>query len=108
MGLSIERLIALRKDRGWSQRELARRCGFGESLIRKYESGESDPSTTYLAILADQFGVSADYLLGRSEDVGGQKIMLGLTKEEEEIIDSFRHEGWVGIMRLLEKRIPNK
>ena len=108
MALKIDRLIALREKQGWSQRELARRCGFTPSLLRKYETGESDPSSTYLKAIADQFGVSTDYLLGRSDDIDGKVIRVELTLEEQQILDAFRRDQWRGIMRLLENHIQNK
>jgi transcriptional regulator with XRE-family HTH domain len=108
MGLKIDRLIALREKQGWSQRELARRCGFAASLLRNYESGESDPSSTYLQAIADQLGVSTDYLLGRSDDPDGNVIRLELTPEEQQILDAFRRERWRGIMRLLQEHLSNK
>ena len=39
----------------------ARRCGFGESLLRKYLQG-SEPSATNLAKIADAAGVTVDWL----------------------------------------------
>jgi len=39
----------------------ARRCGFGESLLRKYLQG-SEPSATNLAKIADAAGVTLDWL----------------------------------------------
>jgi transcriptional regulator with XRE-family HTH domain len=39
----------------------ARRCGFGESLLRKYLSG-SEPSATNLSRIADAAGVSLEWL----------------------------------------------
>lgn len=39
----------------------ARRCGFGESLLRKYLAG-SEPSATNLARIADAAAVSLDWL----------------------------------------------
>lgn len=39
----------------------ARRCGFGESLLRKYLQG-SEPSASNLAKIADAAGVTVDWL----------------------------------------------
>jgi transcriptional regulator with XRE-family HTH domain len=108
MGLSIDRLIALRQQHGWSQRELSRRCGFGESLIRKYETGVNDPSASHLSVMADLFGVSADYLLGRSDDPAGQIIRLELKPDEHQLLEAYRNERWAGIFRILQERLDDK
>ena len=98
--LRRERLKALREERGWSQRELARRCGFGESQVRKYENGESDPSSTYLKLMGDQLDVSTDYLLGGSDNPRGQFGDGQLDEAERIIVNIYRHEGWTGVIRL--------
>ncbi|OUO35677.1 hypothetical protein B5F88_14715, partial [Flavonifractor sp. An306] len=36
-------------------------------MIGLYERGEADPSTETVCALADVFGVSTDYLLGRTD-----------------------------------------
>lgn len=108
MGLAIDRLIALRQQHGWSQRELSRRCGFGESLIRKYETGVSDPSASHLSAMADLFGVSADYLLGRSDDPEGQIIRLELKPDEQQLLEAYRNERWAGIFRILQEKLNDK
>lgn len=61
-----ERLRALRESRGYSQKGLAKRLGCSPSLISSYETGERSPSLQNLGELADCFGVTADYLLGRT------------------------------------------
>ncbi len=60
-----KRLKTLREKRGMSQRTLAQLCGLSRSMVGQYERGEKDPSLRTLAQIADYFGVSTDYLLGR-------------------------------------------
>ena len=59
-----ERLKALRKERGYSQEDVAKMLGIGRTTYLKYESGENKPSRK-LKELASLFGVTTDYLLGR-------------------------------------------
>lgn len=59
------RLTILRKDKGMSQADLARRLGVNRALISGYERGKFSPSEAQLMKLADVFGVTTDYLLGR-------------------------------------------
>ena len=56
------RLQMLREKRRLSRRTLAELCG---NMIGMYERGEKAPSVDALVRLADYFGVSTDYLLGR-------------------------------------------
>jgi transcriptional regulator with XRE-family HTH domain len=100
MALRTDRLRALREQHEWSQRELARLCGLGVTMINKYENGESDPSATNLQLIADQLDVSADYLLGRTDDPRGHVGDGQMNDEERAVLEAFRREGWPGILRL--------
>ena len=58
------RIRELRRSRGWSQLDLARRAGLAsKSVISYYELGDRYPSYETLLRLADVFGVSTDFLL---------------------------------------------
>ena len=59
------RLQMLREKRRLSRRTLAELCGLSGNMIGMYERGEKAPSVDALVRLADYFGVSTDYLLGR-------------------------------------------
>lgn len=56
----------LRKERGWSQQEVADRLGLNKMTISGYETGKRRPSFEMLDALAQVFDVSFDYLLGTS------------------------------------------
>ena len=62
-----EVLRELRKEKKVSQRELGELLGISDRNIRFYESGEHRPDFEGLLLLADYFGVSLDYLVGRSD-----------------------------------------
>ena len=63
-----ERLNFLRKEKGLTKTKLAENLGLTRQLITKYEGGKTIPSISFFALIADYFHVSADYLLGRSND----------------------------------------
>jgi|TARA_Y100000768_G_scaffold337593_1_gene279831 ribosome-binding protein aMBF1 (putative translation factor) len=42
----------------WSQKELANRCGVGEDLIKKYESGKIVPNNNFVVKMERVLGVS--------------------------------------------------
>ena len=64
MNLEIaNRLVALRRERGLSQEDLAARLGVSRQAISKWERAESSPDTDNLIALARLYGVSLDALL---------------------------------------------
>lgn len=65
------RLRDLREDRDLSQQKLAKLLGMSQTGYSKYETGENDVPTQILIRLADFYGTSVDYLLGRTEDPRG-------------------------------------
>lgn len=62
-----ERLKELRKERGFTQREMAEICSIKPRSYQDYEYSKSYPTVSGLIFLADYFNVSTDYLLGRSD-----------------------------------------
>lgn len=63
-----ERLRILRRLQGLTQTALGLATGVTEKQIRRYERAENEPTMSALIALADYFGVSLDYLVGRSDD----------------------------------------
>lgn len=59
-------LEELRKDRGMTQKDLSKIIFVTAGTISNYESGQYKPDLPKLIVLADYFGVSLDYLIGRS------------------------------------------
>jgi transcriptional regulator with XRE-family HTH domain len=66
-----ERLRRARELRQLNQAELATRTGLQPSAVSHFETGTRQPSFDNLRRLADALAVSIDYLLGRSESIGG-------------------------------------
>ncbi|RKX48746.1 MAG: XRE family transcriptional regulator [Thermotogae bacterium] len=67
MGFS-QRLKELRTSFGLSQRELAQAIKLSPGMISMYEAGKKTPTIDVLSRLVDFFDVSADYLLGLTDD----------------------------------------
>jgi transcriptional regulator with XRE-family HTH domain len=57
-------ITTLRKDKDWSQADLATKSGVSREMIGKYERGEAVPSIEAAKKVADAFEVSLDYLVG--------------------------------------------
>lgn len=62
-----EQLKNLRTERRIYQREVAEHLGITMRTYQSYESGQSEPNIARLIALADYFGVTVDYLIGRSD-----------------------------------------
>lgn len=60
----MNRLKALRKSRGISQRQLAEEIKAAQNTISNWENGTRDMDSATLLMLADYFNVTADFLLG--------------------------------------------
>ena len=58
-----QRLRRLRRDRDWSQGQLAQKIGIDKQRISKYERGLSSPPLDILIQIAYSLDVSLDYLL---------------------------------------------
>ena len=67
MGTFSERLKELRIEQKVSQQELGKLVNSSKMAISHWESGHSEPSIAQLIILADFFGVTVDYLIGKTE-----------------------------------------
>lgn len=52
---------------GYTQIELAKRCSISQAALSGYETGRFEPDFETLGVMADLFGVSTDYLLGRTD-----------------------------------------
>ena len=63
-----ERLKQLRENMKISQRELARQTGISSAMISLYEANKKTPTIDVLIKLAKFFEVSADYLLGLTDN----------------------------------------
>ncbi len=61
------RLRDLREDKDLSQKQVAEMLGMSQTGYSKYETGENDIPTAILLKLADFYGTTTDYLLGRTQ-----------------------------------------
>ena len=70
-----EKIRRLRTAHGITQVELAHRLGVSKQSVSNWESNNIQPSIELLEKIADLFGVTTDYLLGREDlqvlDVSG-------------------------------------
>lgn len=63
-----DKIILLRKRKGWSQEELAAQVNVSRQSVSKWELGESVPDIDKILMLSQVFDVSTDYLLKETEE----------------------------------------
>lgn len=73
MSALSQRLLELRTERALSQAQIAKEVGVVVRAYQRYEYGQREPQLEVLIRMADFYGVSLDYLVGRS-DVRRQEI----------------------------------
>jgi transcriptional regulator with XRE-family HTH domain len=61
-------LFLLRTERGYSQRKVAGDLGVSQALLSHYENGIREPKLELLVRMCGYYDVSADYLLGRTDE----------------------------------------
>ena len=85
------KLRELRLEKGVSQDEVADALKVKNYTIGNWERNRAEPNISALVELADYFGCSLDYLLGREDDVGNVTVMgAELNAREQKLIDCFR------------------
>lgn len=67
MSIFSERLLFLRTERNLSQKTCAKELQISPRAYIYYESGERYPQLPALVRIADFYGVSLDYLAGRTD-----------------------------------------
>ncbi len=67
-------LSLLRKERHISQKAAAADLGVAQALLSHYEKGKRECGLDFLVKVADYYGVTTDYLLGRSASTTGNLI----------------------------------
>ncbi len=86
----------LRKEKGVSQKKAAQELGVSQSLLSHYEKGIRECGLLFLVRAADYYGVTVDYLLGRSYDKNGNTISVDEVPDEDAA-----NKGNVGIRSMM-------
>jgi transcriptional regulator with XRE-family HTH domain len=86
-----EHITRLRKDKKWSQDELAKEIGSSRVMIGKYERGDNMPSIEVIIKLAKAFDVSIDYLVGNTDLVLDSTIVNRIQNIQQLDNDNKKH-----------------
>ena len=94
MDMRIKRgqiLKDLRTQKGLKQSDLAEIMGITQQAYQRYEYGTSEPNADGFAFLADFYGVTTDYLLGREppENAPNPLDSLGLNSLDKAIVQAY-------------------
>ena len=68
--------MALRKQRGWSQEELAQQLSVSRQSVSKWESGASVPDLDKILKMSEIFDVSTDALLKEEMDLNERNTVF--------------------------------
>ena len=82
-----ETLSALRRERNISQRAAAAELNISQALLSHYENGAREPGLSFVCRACDYYGVSADYLLCRSEMANPVQEVAGAA---EKVLDNMQ------------------
>lgn len=85
------RISEIRKEKGVSQKDLAKILNVSPGNLCEWEKGRIEPNIFTLNKLADFFGCSIDYLVGREDDFGNvqRSSTPGLTADEQQLLKNF-------------------
>ncbi len=79
-----EKLTKFRKDKGFTQQELAKKARIGIAQIRRYEKGKSSPTLDVIKNIAKTLSVSTDELIfDEGEGIVASKI------KDRELLEQF-------------------
>ena len=98
------RLKQLREENNLTQLELAQKFNITSQTISQYERGIRTPDFNLLNSITDFFGVSVDYLLGRTDIRNFNDNNASVYKEESSLIDDYKKLNSIG-KKEAEKRV---
>ena len=92
----VERILDLLKERGISALKLTTDLGLSNSAVTDWKKGKAKPSYGALVKIAEYFGVSVEYLQGKTDDPVPAEVEAKKTAAEklgDEIMQMFIDAG---------------
>ena len=87
-----KQLRKLRRQKDWTQKQLSEYLHVSKSTITMWELGQRDPDTAMLLKLADFYGVTVDYLLGREITTSTQQALISETIRQIESLNQLKEQ----------------
>ena len=107
---TLSKIIELMNKNNLGNQELASALGLNRQLITDWKAGRSKSYKKYLPQIAEFFGVTVDYLLGKSgslsperEEQGEEIILSDRDRELLNVFHSFPEEKQLAILEMLRK-----
>lgn len=97
-------MLLLRKERGISQKQAAADLHISQALLSHYEKGIRECGLDFVVAAADYYGVSCDYLLGRTADKAGTMIAVDDIPDEDPNVRDNRMTP-AGVLPVLNKKL---
>jgi len=97
-------MILLRKERGISQKQAAADLHISQALLSHYEKGIRECGLDFVVAAADYYGVSCDYLLGRTADKSGTMIAVEEIPDTDPNVQDKRMTP-AGVLPVLNKKL---
>lgn len=99
-----QRIKQLRKDMGWTQKELANRIGTSPAQLNKYEAGQNTPPLDKLVLFAEVLTTTADYLIAGNIS---ENMPISNTRlvQRLQLIDQFDADEKETVIKLLDGMI---
>ena len=82
-----KRLKELREKKDLSQQQLGNLVNLSQQTIGHYETERAKPDIDTIQRFADIFGVSTDYILGRSMDKAPDNVIIAAHKSGDPLAD---------------------
>lgn len=92
-----ERLMALRRAKGWSQEELGEKLGVTRQTVSKWELGSTTPEMEKLSAMGGLFGVSLDELVNGEREQTPVEKPLSVEKKKRFHYEYKSARTWRGI-----------
>jgi transcriptional regulator with XRE-family HTH domain len=104
MNAAFPRIITLlRKERGTSQKQVSVDLEVSQALLSHYEKGIRECGLDFVVKAADYYGVSCDYLLGRTADKSGAMIAVDEIPDNDPTVKENKLRG--SVLPVLNKKL---
>ena len=107
----VEILAKLTKEKGITIRKLALDLEIPTTSMHRYANGQNKPDIEIITKIAEYFGVTTDYLLGKSKDSNGNATsdsdikfaLFGNREIDDEVLDEVKE-----LAKIIEQRHRDK
>lgn len=86
--IALNRISELRKKKKLSMMQVAKELNIPYTTYVNYEKGDREPNSEMLIKLSNYFGVSIDYLIGRSNDIVDERVLDIVSEIDVDILNS--------------------